>query len=128
MARMRQIRAEISEHDSVHRYTVDVGVDVFSGRARPWCMSGVVHKHGFQVRVAVGTCCLCYRFMASSWSRPSATSIRHAGNEEGPFPTRSPVESARSPTAHSEYTRKVENGLSSSKGALIGKNFAFPGL
>ena len=28
-----RIRAEISEHDSVHRYTVDVGVDVFSGRA-----------------------------------------------------------------------------------------------
>ena len=34
MSRMRQIRAEISEHDSVHRYTVDVGVDVFSGRAK----------------------------------------------------------------------------------------------
>ena len=37
MSRMRQIRAEISEHDSVHRYTVDVGVDVFSGRARCDC-------------------------------------------------------------------------------------------
>ncbi|CAE8641978.1 unnamed protein product, partial [Polarella glacialis] len=33
MARMRRIRAEISEHDSVRRYSAELGVDVFAGDA-----------------------------------------------------------------------------------------------
>jgi len=50
MSRMRQIRAEISEHDSVHRYTVDVGVDVFSGRARFTDSNALVLSGGEKLR------------------------------------------------------------------------------
>ncbi|CAK9091937.1 unnamed protein product [Durusdinium trenchii] len=50
MSRLRRIRAEISEHDSVQRYSTEVGVDVISSRARFASRREVVLEDGSKLQ------------------------------------------------------------------------------